>query len=262
MTAAVRIEGLGAIGPGFTGWPGARQVLRGAVALPASPTELPVPERLPAAERRRVGKCVRVALAAGLEALAASGRDARECAAVFTSSSGDGDNCTAICECLASDDRQISPTRFHNSVHNAPGGYWGIATGSMKSADSLCAYDASAAAGLLEAVARLAHRPGEPVVVVAHDSPYPEPLNALRPLPDSIAFALVLSGGAGPGPRVAVGLTDEAPATLVEPALEKLRTGLPSARLLPLLRLLAREETGRVVLAYLPDLSLAVEVTP
>mgnify|MGYP002075717815 CR=1 FL=1 len=33
---------------------------------------------------------------------------------------------------FASDDRLISPTRFHNSVHNAPSGYWSIAARSTR----------------------------------------------------------------------------------------------------------------------------------
>jgi len=262
MKLAARVEGIGAIGPGFTGWPQAREILLGGAWPEACATVPPAPERLPAAERRRVGRNVRVALAAGFEAVAASGRDARDCAAVFTSSSSDGDNCHVICEVLASADRQISPTRFHNSVHNAPGGYWGIATGSMKAADSLCAFDGSPTAGLLEAGARLAHRPDEPVILVAHDAPYPEPLNALRPLPDAIAFAFAMAGGPGGGTGVRLELTDEAPTTLTDPRLEALRHQLPSARLLPLLRLLARGEPGRVVLAYLDGLSLAVELGP
>ena len=262
MTLVARIEGIGAIGPGFTGWPEAREILRGGAALAGRATALPAPERLPAAERRRVGKGVRVALAAGLEAVAASGRDARDCTAVFASSSADGDICSAICEVLASEDRAVSPTRFHNSVHNAPGGYWGIATGSMKAADTLCAFDGSPVAGLLEAGARLAQQPGEPVVLVAHDAPYPEPLNALRPLPDAIAFALALAGGPGGGTRIRLALTDEPPTTLADPRLEALRRGLPAARLLPLLRLLAAGEAGRVVLAYFDGLSLAVEAGP
>ena len=36
-----------------------------------------------------------------------------------------------ICEALATDEREVSPTRFHNSVHNASAGYWGIATRSQ-----------------------------------------------------------------------------------------------------------------------------------
>ncbi len=181
---------------------------------------------------------------------------------MFTSSGGDGDICSALCEALATDDRQISPTRFHNSVHSAPAGYWGIATGSMKAADSLCAFDASFAAGLLEAATRLAAQPGEPVIVVAYDAPYPEPLNAARPMPDAFAVALVLANALeGPGTPVAFELTrDEAPTKLADSRLEAMRLAIPSARSLALLQLLAKGVPGRVVIEYLDGLALAAEV--
>jgi predicted dinucleotide-binding enzyme len=46
-----------------------------------------------------------------------------------------------------------------------------------------------------------------------------------------------------------------------DPQLESLRTTIPAARSLPLLRKLARQETGRVVLDYLNPQRLAVEVS-
>jgi len=264
MKLRARIEGIGLLGPGLTGWPEAREALGGGAPFAERATALPAPDLLPPAERRRTGKSIRVSLAAGLEAIAAARRDARDCTAVFTSSSGDGDICCALCEVLATDDREISPTRFHNSVHSAPAGYWGIATGSMKAADSLCAFDASFAAGLLEAAVRLAAQPGEPVIVVAYDAPYPEPLNAVRPMPDAFAVALVLAGaGTGPGTPVAFELArDEAPTKLADPRLEAMRVAIPAARSLALLQLLANGVPGRVVIEYLDGLALAAEVGP
>jgi hypothetical protein len=85
---------------------------------------------------------------------------------VFTASGADGHNCHALCEQLATDDRQISPTRFHNSVHNAAAGYWGIATGSMAPCQVICAYDASFGAGLLDALAQVALE-RTPVLLIA-----------------------------------------------------------------------------------------------
>lgn len=109
---------------------------------------------LSATERRRVGKMVRLALTVGRTAVQAAYVDAGKLATVFTSSSGDGDNCDAIFTTLAAtekSERFISPTRFHNSVHNAAAGYWSIANQCMMPSTSLCAYNASFAAGLMEA---------------------------------------------------------------------------------------------------------------
>ena len=59
-------------------------------------------------------------------------------------------------ETLAGDDpASISPTRFHNSVHNAAAGYWTIGAHCMQAATAISAYDASFAEGLLEALMQL-----------------------------------------------------------------------------------------------------------
>jgi len=203
---------------------------------------------------------VRVALAIGLEAPASAGRSPRDVAAVFASSGGDGENVHAICEMLASDDREISPTRFHNSVHNAPAGYWGIATGAEHPADSIAAFDGSFAAGLVESLARLAERPGQPVLLVCYDSPYPQPLAGTRPIADTFGVALLLEHGDGPGMRLEAESSREAPQSMDDQGLEALRRGIPAARALPLLARLATGSPGRVLLEYLDDLSLAVEL--
>jgi hypothetical protein len=171
------VDGIGLIGPGLAGWPAARAVLRAEAAYIDAPVVVAAPTALPPAERRRTGLIVRLSLAVGFEAVAASGLDASGLVSVFSSSGADGDNCHAICETLAGTDRQISPTRFHNSVHNAPSGYWGIATGAMAPSTSICTYDATFGAGLLEAVSQ-ANAFDRPVLLVACDTPYPEPLNS------------------------------------------------------------------------------------
>ncbi|MDP3616451.1 MAG: beta-ketoacyl synthase chain length factor, partial [Rhodoferax sp.] len=128
MMLTAYIEGIGLLGPGLNDWPGAQAVLAGRQPYLPQKTLLPSPTLLPAAERRRSGAIVKLTLATGLEAIAAAGLAAVSLPSVFSSSGGDGENCHAICEMLASQDRQISPTRFHNSVHNTASGYWSIAT--------------------------------------------------------------------------------------------------------------------------------------
>ena len=256
------IDAIALIGPGLSGWDEARAVLAGERAYVAAPTAVPPAVLLPPNERRRSGLAVRIALAAGAAALDASGRDPARLPTVFASSSADGDTCHAICEQLAGDDRLISPTRFHNSVHNAPAGYWSIATRSMAPSTSLCAYDGSFVAGLLEASA-LARARGEAVLLIAYDAPYPEPLRAKRPVPDVFGAALLLSPAASAGSLAALELSLGArtPEPLAIPALEHVRRAIPTARALPLLRRIARREAGEDVLEYLDGLSLAVGVT-
>ena len=259
MKLGARIEGVGLFGPGLPGWNASRPILNGETPYEARATVIPSPDVLPATERRRAGKSVRLSLAAGLEAAAGAGRAPRDLAAVFTSQGGDGENVHAICEMLAGDDREISPTRFHNSVHNAPAGYWGIATGAAQPADSLAAFDASFSAGLLEALARLAQRPSQPVLLIAYDAPYPQPLHATRPMADAFSAALLLAAGDG-GARIDAGLVEERAPPMAQPGLERVRLGIPAARGLPLLQLLASGKPGRVVLEYMDGLGLAVEL--
>lgn len=260
------IEGVGLVGPGLSGWAQGAAALTGAAPYVSRPTELPPPEGLPPAERRRTGPAVKLALATGREAIAASGRDAATLPTVFSASGADGHNYHAICEALASDDPLLSPTRFHNSVHNAPAGYWGIATGAMTPSNVMCAHDASFGAGLLEALCQAATQRG-PCVLIAYDTDYPDPLRHKRPIPDTFGLALVLSPEQGPHSlaRLALELVpaEQAPADrMADPLLETLRAAVPAARALPLLQALAAGGERQVVLDYLQDVAMRIALAP
>lgn len=258
----VFVDGIGLCGPGLPDWPTARAVLAGQAPYAPAPTVLPAPASLPPAERRRVGTAIKLSMAIGLEAARHAQADPAGLPTVFSSSGGDCDNCHALCETLASADRQVSPTRFHNSVHNAPSGYWSIATACMATSTSLCAYDGTFGAALLEATAQAATSQ-RPCLLIAYDSAYPEPLHRLRPIPDAFGVALVLSPARQPHSLAAldVSLGGAAPTTLDEAALEQLRASVPAARSLPLLGALARGESCRLVIGYLDDLALTLELS-
>lgn len=256
------MQGLGLVGPGLTRWPACERVLQGAEPYRRQPTVIPPPAALPPAERRRTGASVRLALAVGFEAAAQAAIDPAQLPSVFTHSGSDGENLHDICLTLASSARQLSPTRFHNSVHNAPAGYWGIASGSTFPANVLCAHDGSFAAGLIEALTQvLIER--RAVLLVASDTGYQEPLRAHRPILDSFGVALVLA----PAPAqnalasLALTLTEARAEPMADPELEAVRASIPAARSLPLLERIARREPGAVVLDYLDTLRIAVEVT-
>jgi hypothetical protein len=259
-TLAADVAGIGLIGPGLSGWQAAAAALAGAAPYLPGPTVIPQAERLPAAERRRTGQTVRLALAAGLEAARDAGLDPAALPTVFASSGSDGPNCHEICVTLASQERALSPTRFHNSVHNAAAGYWGIATGATPAACVLSAYDGSFGAGLLEALAQVVLA-ASPVLLIAHDTPYVPPLSAVRRIPHAFAVALVLAPPAGTGARrICAQLTQQPASRLADPQLEALRAAVPAARSLPLLTLLAGRKRGQVVLDYLEDPRLGLTV--
>jgi hypothetical protein len=285
---SARVRGIGLLGPGFDDWVSAASILAGVTPYAPRATVLPVPSALPAAERRRTGAVVRLALAIGFEASSRAGANPAELPTVFSSSGGDGYNCHEICQTLATGDRQLSPTRFHNSVHNAASGYWSIAAGATPSSSVLCAYDATFAAGLLEALTQVVVDQTH-VLLVAYDSAYPEPLHAVRPIPDAFGLAMVLApvlpdagiasatstSSATPASSataaatgfttpalLTVTLTDSSADLMTDPRLESMRASIPAARCLPLLSKLARKESGRVVIDYLGDQRIAIEVAP
>jgi len=261
------IEGIGLLGPGLTDWPSSRLIFNGQQPYKSQKTILPPPALLASAERRRSGAVVKLTLATGLEAITAAGLDAATLPSVFSASGGDGDNCHAICEMLASDDRQISPTRFHNSVHNAAAGYWSIATGAMTPSSVLSAYDASFGAGLLEAMTQVVID-NTRTILLACDTSYPEPLHNCRPISDAFGISLVLAPQQNnlALAKITLSLTDSNSYQLVDQMddseLELLRTTVPSARGLPLLQSIAKQQHKQVILDYLDSTCIAVDVTP
>ena len=103
-----------------------------------------------------------------------------------------------------------------------------------------------------------------PVLLVAYDSEYPQPLHAKRPIPDAFGVALVLTPRQRPSTlaRLDVALTDLGEERFDDPAFEALRSSFPAARALPLLRLLASRNGGRAILEYLDVSRLQVEIEP
>ena len=218
------IEGVGLLGPGLDSWTSSTAVLEGRSPYISQPTVLPTPDGLPPAERRRLGRVVKLALGVGLQATSKAGVDPATLPAVFASSGGDGNNCHEICQALSLDERLISPTRFHNSVHNAAAGYWSIATGARAASNAVCAFDASFAAGLLEAVTQVVVDHTR-VLLVAYDAQYPPPLFLKRPIPDAFGVAFVLAPVGTPAAEGASATPGSAAATSAAAVAESAPTG-------------------------------------
>lgn len=263
MTLSAYVSGIGVLGPGLADWPQTVAVLSGTEAYRPQRTLLHTPQILPPAERRRTGRVVQLALAVAAEAAAAAAIAPADLASVFSSSGGDGHNCHALCQALALASREVSPTRFSNSVHNAAAGYWSIATGAQLESNVLCAFDASFCAGLLEALTQVVVDAAS-VLLVAYDADYPEPIRSTRPVPDAFGAALVLTPQKTPRSqaRIHATLGDATVDTMSHSPLEALRTAVPAARCLPLLRQLAGRQAGRTVLEYLDASRMIVEVEP
>ncbi|MGJ7494549.1 beta-ketoacyl synthase chain length factor [Variovorax sp. RT4R15] len=191
-TPTLYIEGPSFWAPSLPGWDVARAALRGEGALVDPPAKRPAPQLLAPAERRRAPDTVALALEVATATVAASGRDAKELPCVFASAHGDLGINDYMCSTLASDPTLLSPTKFHNSVHNAAAGYWTIGTGCMAASNSLTAYEASFAAGLLEAATQCA-ADQRAVLLVGFDVPAVGALSSVTTSRGLLAVAFVVA---------------------------------------------------------------------
>jgi len=257
------IDGVGLYAPGLANWESSLPVLRGEVPYVATAAPKLAPSLLPADVRRRTTDHIRLAVEVGAQAVAHAAADGAELWSVFASSESDGAITHNICEEVAKSPPQVSPTRFHNSVNNAPAGYWCMAVQSRQPSTSLAAFDASAAAGLLEAVAQTSTE-HTGVLLIVHDTPLPEPLNSARPMIAIFGAALVLTPQPTPHSlaQIELAIAPHAgePSRLPDAALDGLRTGNPAARMLPLLAALARREAANLQMPYVHSQALQIKV--
>jgi hypothetical protein len=258
---AVFIESAGLAAPGLPSWQEGRATLSGERPYLDTPLPPHTPSLLPLNERRRATPATRLAFAAAEEATKSSSIPADSLASVFASSDAELSIIHRICLALTTTQRLISPTDFHNSVHNAAAGYWSIAAGARAASTTISAHDGTFGAGLLEAYSQVLADDCD-VLLVAFDLPAPEPLHAARCIACPAAVALVLTRHATAQSLAALtcAATDEPETKLENVALEQLRAGNPATRALPLLQSLALRRFGRVVLPMGPGTGLAVEL--
>ena len=265
MNAPLQIIGVGLVAPGLMSWKEGCALLSDPNAdYCAAPLGPVIPSSLPANDRRRTTLTIRLALRAAEEALAGLPVGSAGPCSVFCSNHGDMEIVDKICRALAQPDHPVSPTQFHNSVHNAPAGYWSIAHGVRSPSTSIATGEGGFAGGLLEAAAT-AWVEQATVLLVAYDLPGPSPISSVAPVAAPLAVALLLSSESQPGgwgclmPDLRV---DGIPDAMVRPILEELRCGNPAGQALPLLRSLARRRAGPVLLPYLPPALVAVDYWP
>ncbi|MEO6967828.1 MAG: beta-ketoacyl synthase chain length factor [Rhodanobacteraceae bacterium] len=262
---AVRIEGIGAWTRGAPDWPSLRTILRGGQDLRGDAPQHPAAAALPAAERRRAPYGVLLAAEIAGQACAMAGRDPSILPCVFASTQGELAITDYMCAMLASTPRELSPTRFHNSVHNAPAGYWTIATQCIAGSSAISAYHTTFGAGLLEA-AVLCAAEQTPVLFAAYDTAAIGPLVGIARIAIPFGTALLLSPSPDDdAPRLTVALrTAPDPGTLpnfASPGLQALAADHPlSAHALVLLAALAQDAPSRLTLPAASGLLLDMEI--
>jgi hypothetical protein len=237
------LYGVGAWGPGFADW----NTLQAQMLDPtAIPEDLALPpakaEVIPGNERRRAPPVVKAAVEVSAQATRAAGIDPKEIACVFGSGLGDTEITDYLCTQLASPEKQLSPTRFHNSVHNAPAGYWTIATHCVRSANSIAAYNHTVGISLLEAAAQ-ANQEQVPVLVTLFDLAARGLYSQVFAVDCDFAAALVISPVMRDRPPIATLTFSIVSSPCTEPAwmpsFAHLCACNPAARVLPLLHALA-----------------------
>ncbi len=186
----------GVLAPGIGSLPELFALRRRGSASANAALELPIPQALPANERRRASQVVRLTLACAEQALRASPFPVDALRTVFASDEGTGEVCQQILETLATT-RQVSPLLFHNSVHNAPSGYFSIGYQNRQSATSVSLGQESFASGLLCAASE-ACVSGQPVLLLAYDPVMTAPMNSLLPVTQPTASAWIIGSGLAP----------------------------------------------------------------
>lgn len=260
---AVRVTGIGVYGPGLTSWEQAGALLRGGLAPAATEAPKPAPPLLPAAERRRAPDTVLYAAQAAAEACAMAATDPALLPCVFSSTQGDIAITDYMCTTLASTPRELSPTKFHNSVHNAAVGYWSIATGCRAPSTAVSAWIDSVGGGLFEAAVQAVDGDA-PVLFVAYDAAAAGPLRSVVPFDCGFAVALVLapaSSGSGGQLRLRRAQSADAPTPAADWT-QALSVRNAAAAGLPLLQALAGAGPRDLHLRAGGPFALHVQVMP
>jgi hypothetical protein len=189
---SVNLVALGAWGDGFASWSDLENLLvnnsvDGADTVAAGPK----PDIIPANERRRAPLPVRLAVETSWQATQAAGMNPQELSCVFVSSYGDTQLTDYMCKELASENKQLSPTKFHNSVHNAAAGYWTISTGCVKAANSVAGFAESISLALMEAVIQCNFEQ-QPMLITFFDAPVTQVLQNVLGEGSIFAISMVI----------------------------------------------------------------------
>lgn len=184
---AFLLRGLGFWAPGY---PTPEAWAERPADAPEDPSATPRAELLPPMLRRRTSLLTRMAAEVAHQALRRGGLDPANTAMIYGSVYGEIRTTLDLLAALLEPGAPLSPTKFHNSVHNTAAGYVSITTGNRVGDAALSSGPSTLAAGLLEAAARVACEGGDAVLVIAEE-PLPEPLAAGRRYgPLAAAFAV------------------------------------------------------------------------
>ena len=255
------IKTVGGWGQNYTNWQELSELLTtGATA--ENTASSPKPEIIPANERRRAPLPVKLAVESSWQATQSAGLDPKDLACVFVSGLGDTQLTDYMCKVLATENMQLSPTKFHNSVHNAAAGYWTISTGCMKAANSVAGFNESVSLAILEAVTQCVQEQA-PVQITFYDAPSSEILKPLLKNDQSFSASLIIEPVVESNQndsnllemQVVSQVTDW-PELDLETHLDTSYKQNPSARILAVLNMLTKDSADTVLLPLSAETSL------
>lgn len=259
----VVIEGVAFWHTRMPGWETARAVIAGEQDAPATAATRPTPGLLAPTERRRAPDTVALALEVAARACEAAGRSPTQLRSVFASTYGDLGISDYMCATLASTPTLISPTKFHNSVHNAAAGYWSIGTASHAPYTAISAYRYTFGSAVLEAATQVVCD-GQPVVCVAFDVESTGPLATVAPSRGLLGVALVLAPSGNESHRTLKLRVEQGNASSITPARSTAAALVADNALapcLPFFEALADPAAREVVLALSDHCLLRVQVS-
>ncbi len=199
------ILGCGVWGRGLEGFAELRNAVSDSGYSPeGSDYTSPKPEAISARERRRSGALINLAVQVAHEACENAQIEKSTLASVFVSSMSDTAITDYMCRKLTTSEKTLSPTKFHNSVHNAPSGYWSISAENRAPSSFVGGFDYSVGAGLLEAISQ-SHAAHAPVLFVAYDIANEPPFHDIQRIDESLGVAFVISGVRETGDEIASG---------------------------------------------------------
>jgi len=255
----IYINAISIAAPSLMGIDQAKPILMGENQWQLSDFPKLAPQLLPANERRRTTSYIKMALQVADEA----NQNADSLPAVFASSCGDLFIIDHICNSMTQTPKFVSPTQFHNSVHNAPSGYWAIAAKSQAASTSISTGNSTFSSGLLEAFTQALAQQKD-ILYVAYDYPTTAPLNKKTNVSQAFATALILSQHKSENSygciKLSITHNQKEKSLCLNSSLNQLQQSNPIADSLPLLEALCLKKTSSLYLPYLNSLKLQVDV--
>lgn len=141
--------------------------------------------------KRRASKLTRMSVDAFEQAVAQAGSDPSSIPTIWATAHGEHGTAIALLKMMRRGEGKVSPTHFHNSVHNTPSAYASISAGNGAGSTTLTGGPELVASALLEAFCQL-HAGQNEIAVVVADEPLQGPF-VREDMPAPLAIAFVFS---------------------------------------------------------------------